>query len=205
MGELASSRIVAAAFARRRCRRSGSTRARCSSPTPSTRRPCPTWTRRARGRRELVGAALAAGEVPVLGGFIGATASGVTTTLGPRRIRLLGGDLRRLPRRRRNPDLDRRGRHADRRSARRGRARARAAAVLRRSVGAGVLRRQGAPPEHDPAGGREEHPGPHSQFAAARGGRDADHGGRPRRSAGADGARLQARGDRRSTSRRRGC
>ena len=32
--------------------------------------------------RELVGAALAAGEVPVLGGFIGATADGVTTTLG---------------------------------------------------------------------------------------------------------------------------
>ena len=32
--------------------------------------------------RDLLGARVAAGEVPVIGGFIGATASGVTTTLG---------------------------------------------------------------------------------------------------------------------------
>ena len=37
----------------------------------------------------------------------------------PRRLGLLGGDLRRLPRRRRDSDLDRRRRHAHRRSARR--------------------------------------------------------------------------------------
>ena len=49
-------------------------------------------------------------------------ADGVTTTLGRGGSDLLGGDLRRLPRRRRNPDLDRRRRDADRRSAHRRRA-----------------------------------------------------------------------------------
>ena len=84
------------------------------------------------------------GEVPVLGGFIGATAERRHDDARPRRLGLLGGDLRRVPRRGRDSDLDRRRRHADRRSARRGRAAARAAAVVRRGLGAGVLRREGA-------------------------------------------------------------
>ena len=61
--------------------------------------------------------------------------------------------------------------------------RARAAAVVRRGVGAGLFRREGAPSEHDPAGGGEEHPGAHPQLAAAGGAGHADH----RRRAGDDG------------------
>ncbi len=52
---------------------------------------------------------------------------------------------------------------------------ARARAVVRRSVRAGLLRREGAAPEHHPAGRREEHPGPHPQLAASRGEGNDDH------------------------------
>ena len=84
-----------------------------------------------------------------------------------RRIGLLGGDHRRVPGRDGDPDLDRRGRHADRRSAHRHEHARRAASVVRRSVRARVLRRQGAAPGDDSAGGRQEHSGPHPEFAAA--------------------------------------
>ena len=123
------------------------------------------------------------GAVAGLGGFIGATPDGRDDDARARRLGLFGGDLRRLSRRGRDPDLDRCGRHADRRSARRVRSAARAAALVCRSVGAGVLRREGAAPEHDSAGRREEHPGSNPQLAAPGGDRHADHRRRARSAA----------------------
>ena len=82
MGELASSRIVAAAFASVTipavwidARAVLVTDAEHTGAVPDMDATC------ARSR-DLIGAALAAGRVPVLGGFIGATESGHTTTLG---------------------------------------------------------------------------------------------------------------------------
>ena len=82
MGELASSRIVAAAFAGHGvpavwvdARRVLVTDAEHTAAVPDMDATC------VRTRDEL-GARVAAGQVPVTGGFIGATASGITTTLG---------------------------------------------------------------------------------------------------------------------------
>jgi aspartate kinase len=82
MGELASSRMVAAAFAARDIpaawvdsRKVLVTDSEHMAAAPDTPATC-------RRTRELVASRTAAGEVPVLGGFIGATISGVTTTLG---------------------------------------------------------------------------------------------------------------------------
>ena len=86
----------------------------------------------------------------------------------PRRVGLFRRARRRRHRRARDSDLDRRRRHADRRSAHRRRAAARAAAVVCRGRGARVLRREGAAPEHDPAGGRAQHPGAHPELAQGR-------------------------------------
>ena len=58
-------------------------------------------------------------RMPVIGGFVGATARGRHDDAGPGRIGLLGGDHRRVPRRDGDSDLDGRGRHAHRRSAHR--------------------------------------------------------------------------------------
>lgn len=81
-GELASSRIVAAAFASRGvpavwvdARRVLVTDADHTAAVPDL----PATAERA---ASLVAPRSAAGEVPVMGGFIGATADGVTTTLG---------------------------------------------------------------------------------------------------------------------------
>ena len=82
LGELASSRIMAAAFAGQKvpsvwvdARAVLVTDAEHTAATPDMDATC------ARAR-ELLAARVAAGDVPVVGGFIGATASGVTTTLG---------------------------------------------------------------------------------------------------------------------------
>ena len=82
MGELASSRIVAAAFAAAKipalwidARAVLVTDAEHTGAAPDMEATC------ARSRN-LIGGALAAGQVPVLGGFIGATEARVTTTLG---------------------------------------------------------------------------------------------------------------------------
>jgi aspartate kinase len=81
-GELASSRVVAAAFAEQGvpaawvdARAVLVTDADHTAAVPDMDATCDRC-------RSVLGAALAAGQVPVLGGFIGATASGVTTTLG---------------------------------------------------------------------------------------------------------------------------
>jgi len=82
MGELASSRMVAAAFAAQGvpavwvdARRVLVTDAEHTAAGPDMDATC------VRARAEL-GARVAAGQVPITAGFIGATSSGVTTTLG---------------------------------------------------------------------------------------------------------------------------
>ncbi len=82
MGELASSQMVAAAFAAQNipavwvdARRVLVTDAEHTAAAPDTDATC-------RRTQELVASRTAAGQIPVLGGFIGATHAGVTTTLG---------------------------------------------------------------------------------------------------------------------------
>jgi len=82
MGELASSRMVAAAFIGQNipaawvdARKVLVTDNEHTAAAPDTDATC-------RRTQELVASRTKAGEVPVLGGFIGATAAGVTTTLG---------------------------------------------------------------------------------------------------------------------------
>jgi aspartate kinase len=82
MGELASSRMVAAAFIGQRIpaawvdsRKVLVTDNEHTAAAPDTDATC-------RRTHELVASRTKAGEVPVLGGFIGATASGITSTLG---------------------------------------------------------------------------------------------------------------------------
>ena len=82
MGELASSRMVAAAFIGQNipaawvdARKVLVTDNEHTAAAPDTDATC-------RRTRDLVASRTKAGEVPVLGGFIGATAGGVTTTLG---------------------------------------------------------------------------------------------------------------------------
>ncbi len=111
----------------------------------------------------------ATGKVPVLGGFIG-SAKGTRHhhDARPRRQRLQRVAHRRRGPRRRDRDLDRRGRHAHRRSARRSERAPDRADRVRRSVGAGVVRREGAAPEHDRARGAARHSGLRAQLDEAR-------------------------------------
>ena len=142
--------------------------------------------------------ALDAHRIPVVGGYVGATVGGVTTTLGrggsdysaaifgaaldAEEIQIwtdVDGMLTADPR---VVSETQRG----------------AAALLRRGGGARVLRRQGAAPEHDPAGRRQGDPGPHPQQSRRPEGAGtlitADVAGR---TTAARGARLQARRHRR--------
>jgi aspartate kinase len=82
MGELASSRMVAAAFLAQNlpCAWVDS-RAVLVTDAEHTAA-VPDMDATEVRTREVVGSRIAAGEIPVMGGFIGATASGVTTTLG---------------------------------------------------------------------------------------------------------------------------
>ena len=80
-----------------------------------------------------------------------------------RGVGLLGGDHRRGPGRRRDPDLDRRRRHAHRRPQGRARSARRRAPLVRRGVRARLLRREGPAPEHDPSGRIDRHPGTNPQ------------------------------------------
>ena len=96
---------------------------------------------------------------------------------GPRRLGFHGIHRGRGHRRRRNPDLDRCGRHADRRSHDSSRRPSRQDHLLRRSRGAGLLRREGAASGDRDSGGREEYSGADSEFAPAGSGRHAHRGG----------------------------
>ena len=104
----------------------------------------------------------------------------------------------------RNPDLDRRRRHADGRSTRRRTASGRRSALVRRSVRAGILRRQGAAPKHDPAGRNGRIPVRILNTPASRR-RQPDHGGAVL--LGASGCRpgVQAASHRRRRRPRRAC
>ena len=95
---------------------------------------------------------LAAGRIPVLGGFVGATTARRDDDARARRVGFFRGHRRRVPRRRRDSDLDRRGRHAHRRSAHRDESAGGAAPVVRGGVGARVFRREGAASGDHPAG-----------------------------------------------------
>ena len=107
-------------------------------------------------------------SVVVMGGFIGSTEDGVTTTLGRGGSRFHRLHRGRGHRRRRDPDLDRRGRHAHRRPHHPARRPSRQDHLLRRSRRTRLLRRQGAAPGHRGAGDREEHSGADPEFAPAR-------------------------------------
>jgi aspartate kinase len=82
MGELASSRMVAAAFAAQGIPAAWVDARKVLVTDNEHTAAVPDTDATLRRTRELVASRTAAGEVPVLGGFIGATAAGVTTTLG---------------------------------------------------------------------------------------------------------------------------
>jgi aspartate kinase len=82
MGELASSRIVAAAFAERGVPAVWVDARRVLVTDADHTQALPDMEATLGRTREELGTRVAAGQVPVTGGFIGATASGVTTTLG---------------------------------------------------------------------------------------------------------------------------
>ena len=147
-GELASSRIVAAAFAEQGlpavwvdARDVLVTDAEHTVAAPdmdATCRECASQISRRSTARS---------EIPVLGGFIARDGRRRDDDARTRRVGLFGGDFRGVPRRRRDSDLDGRRRHADGRSAGRAVAAGRAAAVVCRSLRARVFRRQGPPPQ----------------------------------------------------------
>ncbi len=81
MGELASSRIVAAAFIERAVPAVWVDARKVLVTDNEHMAALPDMDTTLVRTQDLLGSRVAAGEVPVLGGFIGATASGVTTTL----------------------------------------------------------------------------------------------------------------------------
>jgi len=82
MGELASSRIVAAAFRQQGVNAAWVDSRQVLVTDGEHLAAIPDMEATTERARAIVGAKLAAGQVPVMGGFIGATAHGVTTTLG---------------------------------------------------------------------------------------------------------------------------
>ena len=82
MGELASSRIVAAAFRRQGVNAVWVDARQVLVTDAEHLAAVPDMETTAERTRDVVGSKTAAGQVPVLGGFIGATAGGVTTTIG---------------------------------------------------------------------------------------------------------------------------
>jgi hypothetical protein len=154
-GELMSSRILAALLSASGlpARWIDPRRALVTSDAFGAATPVPAYDEAV--RRETA-PALNAGGIVVTGGFVGATTQGITTTLGrggsDYSAAIFGAALGA-----RDPDLDRRGRHADADPADRAGGAAARKPLVRRSVGTGLLRRQGPAPEHDPAGDRSGH------------------------------------------------
>jgi aspartate kinase len=81
-GEIVSSRIVAAALADAGIRSAWVDARRALITDAEHTAAAPDMAATAERCRTFISPAIAAGDVPVLGGFIGATAAGVTTTLG---------------------------------------------------------------------------------------------------------------------------
>ncbi len=82
IGELASSRIVAAAFRQQGVNSAWVDSRQVLVTDAEHSAALPDMEATAERANAIVGALSAAGQVPVMGGFIGATANGVTTTLG---------------------------------------------------------------------------------------------------------------------------
>ena len=180
MGELLSSRIVAAALTEAGVPADW-VDARCAIVTDAEHtRATPLGPETNAALRRTVTPVLDAGRVAVLGGFVGATTDGHTSTLGrggsdysgalvgagidAREIQIwtdVDGMLSADPR-----VIDRAA--SDR------------AALVCRGRRAGIFRREGAAPEHDSAGGRAQHSGAHSQLVEAGRRWHADHGARTR-------------------------
>ena len=182
-GELASSRIVAAAFedAGLRSRWLDARQVLITDAQHGAAQP----DRKATDERllSLVRPLALEGQVPVLGGFVGATAAGLTTTLGrggsDYSAALFGAGLA-ADEIQIWTDVD--GMLTGRPAGGRG-PEGRPAAQLRRGLGARLLRRQGPAPEHDPARGGARHPGADPELAAAGGPGHADHARDPRATA----------------------
>ena len=115
--------------------------------------------------QEKVRPLLDAGQVPVMGGFIGANRAGITTTIGRGgsdfSAAIFGAGLKRRAHR----DLDRRRRHPDHRPAHLPGSPSHQGHQLRRGRRTGILRRQSSAPGNSLAGDSEEHPGLRSEFA----------------------------------------
>ncbi len=114
-------------------------------------------------------------QVVVMGGFIGGYGRWCDDNARPRRVRFHRCDRRRRNRCRRDPDLDRCGRHAHGGSARDAWRPPRSDVLVCRSRRTRLLRREGAAPVNRAARGREKHPGPDPELAPARRGRHAHH------------------------------
>jgi aspartate kinase len=82
MGELASSRIVAAAFIERGIKAAWVDARKVLVTDGEHNAALPDMDATCRRCQELLASRTAAGEIPVLGGFIGASHAGITTTLG---------------------------------------------------------------------------------------------------------------------------
>ncbi len=112
--------------------------------------------------RETLLPLLRAGRVPVLGGYVGATLQGVTTTLGKEGSDFSAAIVGAALGAEEIADLDRRRRHAHRRSAQLPRRAADPHPLLRRGPGALLLGRQEAPLRHagagEPGGRADPHP-----------------------------------------------
>ena len=169
----------------------GRSRAPSSRPTRASPRRRRSSTRPTAQTDAHLRPALDAGRVIVTGGFVGATRHGITSTLGrggsDYSAALLGAALER----RGDPDLDRRRRHAHRRSARRGLRAARAVPVVCRGRRARVLRREGAAPQDHSAGCGAQYPGAHPQHLPPDGGWHPHRRRRRGRAVAGDGAGLQ--------------
>ena len=181
----------------RACRRPGWTRARVLMTDSST--PAAPLMDETRARcRELLVPLVAAGRIPILGGFIGSTTAGVTTTLGrggsDYSASIFGVGVR-ASEIQIWTDVDG---MLTRRSARDRQPASGAETVIQRSVRAGLLRREGAASEHHHARRGRGDSRAHPELAASRGAGHAHHRGWRGRSAAADRHRLQARrhGDR---------
>ncbi len=126
------------------------------------------FSRNLRAPRRDRSAAGRASSVVVMGGFIGVHRGRRHHHARPRRFGLHRVHRGRGHRRRGDPDLDRCGRHAHRRSHDSARRPSRQDHFLRRSRGAGLLRREGAASGHRGSGRRKEHSGADPEFAPAR-------------------------------------
>jgi aspartate kinase len=82
MGELASSRMVAAAFAEQKIPSAWVDSRQVLVTDTEHTAAVPDMDATCAKTQQIVAARVAAGEIPVMGGFIGANAAGVTTTLG---------------------------------------------------------------------------------------------------------------------------